>query len=321
MILIGTLAPLATAEGHWWFDLVEAGTRKTTYVQALRADPAKWDDWKEIRRVNPLARVSAELRAKLRERLADAYRDSRLRARFLSYRLNIPSRDLSTVLLTAEDWLTVESRELPDRKGAPIVAVDMGQNRAWCAAVALWPSGRLEALAVAPGLPDLAEQEKRDLVPAGSYERLYDAGLLRIADGLNVPPAQMVIDAITDEWGKPQMVITDRARLADLKDAARGIKLVERVTRWFEGSADIRGLRKLALDGPLAVCPQSAPLLRESLRVATVKSDDAGNVRLVKRGFNNTARDDVAAALTLAAGELDRRRQRPTPGPLRAVTV
>ena len=33
-----------------------------------------------------------------------------------------------------------------------------------------------------------------------------------------------------------------------------------------------------------------------------VKNDDQGSVRLAKRGTNNTARDDVAAALTLAAG-------------------
>ena len=37
-----------------------------------------------------------------------------------------------------------------------------------------------------------------------------------------------------------------------------------------------------------------------------VKNDDQGNVRLVKKGTNNTGRDDVAAALVLAAGALSR---------------
>ena len=40
--------------------------------------------------------------------------------------------------------------------------------------------------------------------------------------------------------------------------------------------------------------------------VALVKNDNAGNVRLEKRGTANAARDDVAAALTLAAGAFDR---------------
>ena len=33
-----------------------------------------------------------------------------------------------------------------------------------------------------------------------------------------------------------------------------------------------------------------------------MKNDDQGNTRLVKKGSNNTARDDVAAALVLASG-------------------
>ena len=46
----------------------------------------------------------------------------------------------------------------------------------------------------------------------------------------------------------------------------------------------------------------SRALLAASLSVALVKNDDQGNTRLAKRGSNNTARDDVAAALVLAAG-------------------
>ena len=75
-----------------------------------------------------------------------------------------------------------------------------------------------------------------------------------------------------------------------------------RVTRWSEAAFDIRALRKLANDGPMAVAADSRPLLAASLAVAMVKNDDQGNVRLVKRGTNNTARDDVAAALALGAG-------------------
>ena len=52
----------------------------------------------------------------------------------------------------------------------------------------------------------------------------------------------------------------------------------------------------------MAFTEDSRLLLATSLSVARVKNDDAGNVRLTKDSKNNKARDDVAAALTLAAG-------------------
>ena len=97
-----------------------------------------------------------------------ARRDSRLKARFLSYRLNVPTSDESEVLLTVADWEMVEGREVPPREGRPMVAADLGSGRAWSAAVSLWPNGRLEALALAPGIPNLESQERRDRVPSGN---------------------------------------------------------------------------------------------------------------------------------------------------------
>ena len=73
-----------------------------------------------------------------------------------------------------------------------------------------------------------------------------------------------------------------------------------------EWSEDIRALRRYAADGPLSCAPGSRALFKASLSVAKVRNNDDGNVRLVKRGTNNEARDDVAAALTLAAGARSR---------------
>ena len=81
---------------------------------------------------------------------------------------------------------------------------------------------------------------------------------------------------------------------------------MSRRTRWSEAAEDIRALRKLAADGPLSCEPASRALLSASLSGALVINDDQGNVRLRKKGVNNEARDDVAAALTLAAGALAR---------------
>ena len=170
-------------------------------------------------------------------------------------------------------------------------------------------------MALAPGIPSIEEQEK-----AGScgrrlvhIQKLVSAGLLHIADGLRVQPPSMLADLITETWGPPAGVVSDRFRVSDLADA--GLPVEPRMTRWSESSEDIRALRKMAKDGPLSVDPGSSALVEASLAVASVKNDDAGNVRLQKRGSNNQSRDDVAAALvTLGAGAHQRRSKAPRGG-------
>lgn len=320
VLLIGTLAP---ATGGWWHELIADGSHGSTYVQALQGDPERWDQWPEIRRCNPLTAVSAPFRRKLLEERDKARRDSRLKARFMSYRLNRPTADESEVLLTVDDWGRVLARPLPEREGSPIVAVDLGGGRAWSAAVALWESGRVEALALAPGIPSLETQEARDRVPRGTYGRLAETGALSLAHGLRVPPPAQLCEMVSAEWGRPAALWCDRFRLNDLRDAAPAHwPIFPRVTRWSEAAADIRALRKFALDGPLAVEPRSRDLLTVSLAASQVASDDQGNVRLVKRDpANNTARDDVSAALVLAAGALDRYLSQPRPDPENYVVV
>ena len=305
VVFIGTLAP---AMSGWWHDLVSDGTTGTTYIQALQGKVEAWDTWAEIRRCNPLTAISPDFRKRLLVERDAARLDSRLKARFLSYRLNRPSGDESEVLLTVGDWQTVTAREVPERQGRPIVGVDLGGGRAWSAAVALYGNGRVECKAVAPGVPDLEEQERRDRQPAGTYTKLFNAGQLDVAEGLRVQKPEQLWDLIMETWGKPQLIVLDRFRLMEFQDAVGNkARLEPRVSRWSEAAFDIRALRQMALDGGLAVEVDSQALLSTSLLTATVKVDDAGSFRLVKRGTNNTARDDVAFALTLAAGALARK--------------
>ncbi len=301
-VYIGTLAPSTSG---WWHDLIADGSHGPIYVQSLQGDRAKWDDWKEIRRCNPLMPVDKAMGRKIREELKKAETDTRLKARFLSYRLNIPTADESSVLLTVDDWKRVQAREVPPATGRPIVGVDLGAGRAWSAAVAVWRNGRTEALAIAPGIPTLDEQETRDRQPAGAYQRLFRDGLLLTDADRRVPRVSALVDAIR-RWN-PEVVIADRFRQAELQDATAGKwPVVGRVTRWSECADDIRALRRGAADGPLAVDAASRPLLEASLSVSVVKTDDQGNTRMVKKTQNNTARDDVSAAWVLAAGALSR---------------
>ena len=310
VVLCGTLAPMATSAGHWWFDLVADGTHGHTHVQLFQGKLDGWDTWPVIRKANPLSTIDAKFRSVLLAERDAARRDERLKAQFLSYRLNVPTRDASEMLLTVDDWKRVESRHAPDPEGRPIVAIDLGGNRAWSTAVALYANGLIDAIAVAPGIPSIAEQERRDRVSKGTYQRLVDDGLLLVADDLNVPEPRQLWQAVLSEWGKPYKVVCDRFRLAALQDVIKNSARIEAiVTRWSEASNDIRALRKYAKDGPFSVVRHARALIAASLSVAQVKNDDQGSTRLVKRGSNNMARDDVAAALTLGAGGWERRMQ------------
>ena len=162
--------------------------------------------------------------------------------------------------------------------------------------MAVWVTGRVECLALAPGIPDLDAQEKRDRAHRGLYQKLFD-------HGLPVQPPGQLWDAVLSEWGCPVLVICDRFRLAELEDAVGAMAPIEpRVSRWSDAAFDIRALRKLVKDGPLVVAEESRLLMAASLSVAHVKNDDQGSFRLVKKDTANTARDDVAAALVLASG-------------------
>ena len=304
IIAIGTLAP---ASAGWWPDLVAAGSKDGVYVQKLQGRLDRWESWAEIKRVNPLTAVSQEFVKRLKIERAEAQEDSRLKSRFLSFRLNTPSQDEAAMLLSVDDYQLMVDREVPEPDGAAIVGLDMGQSRAFSAAVAVWASGRIDAVAVCPGIPSIGELERRDHVPSGLYQRMVDDGRLLVADDLRVVPPALLWDAMVDAWGYPALVVCDRFRLNELRDTlGASVPIEPRVTQWSSSSEDIRALRKHVKDGPFALVPGATALMITSLSKTLVQSDSSGNVRLLKLGHNNTGRDDVAAALVLASGAFAR---------------
>ena len=57
----------------------------------------------------------------------------------------------------------------------------------------------------------------------------------------------------------------------------------------------------------MTIAPDALGLLTVSLAASKIENDTGGNMRLVKRDRgSNTGRDDVAAALCLAAGAFER---------------
>ena len=311
ILIVGTLSPRATHPGHWYFDLIDDGTKGDTYVMSLRGDPTKWDNWHEIRRVNPLVTAFPDTRKKLLLMRDEARADARKRSEFMSYNMNCPTGDETTDVVPIADWERALARPVAERDGRPFVGVDIGRNRSWSAATAIYPNGRIEAVAVAPGIPSIREQEKRDRVPAGVYQKLVDSGQLTVADDLRVVPPSQLMDRVRDEWGKPARTVMDRFRHDEVLDCTQGLKMEVRIPQWSYAAHDIRALRRGCSDGPYSVAPESRLLLTASLRVAMVENDNSGSFRMIKKTNGNTSRDDVAYALHLAAGARARSEVKP----------
>ena len=258
LFIIGHLAPNATAPGHWYYDLVHRGTRGRTWVHFVQGRRDRWDKASELRRVSPLSWHYKASREEVYEERDEARHDSRLLADFLSYRLNLPSADEAKALLTVADWERMCERPVPEPEGRPIVGLDLGGGRAFSAATAVWLNGRVECLAVAPGIPDIRAQEKRDQVPKFTYQALVDAGVLHVAEGLYVPSVKQLLGLVAP-W-HPRVLLADYFNDKVLLDAgARNVRF--RRPRWKESTQDIRGLRKLALDGTLVVVPECRGLM------------------------------------------------------------
>ena len=309
LILIGTRAPAEPP--HWWLDLLDTGSADGTYVQCHGAEQLSdgsvpgWDTWKVIKRAHPLIGRNPHLRPKIKAELAAAGKSDEARARFVSYRLNVPMRPPAEVLFTVSQWQAVESREPASMAGEPIVGVDMGGSRSWSAAAILWPSMRVEVVSVMPGIPGVAEQERRDGVAPGQYQALVDDGTLIVDHGRRVVRVDRLMDAVMRY--RPCMVVADRYRLQEVSDAVAGRCRVQgRVTRWQESTDDIMRARQVAIDEGLSIGPNSAAAVRFALSKACIESDASGNVRVGKVGMNDRARQDIVMALVLALGRVPR---------------
>ena len=310
LILIGTRAPATPP--NWWLDLLDAGSTDGTYVQVHAAPQWQdgsvpgWNTWPVIRAAHPLVGHNKHLRPKIKAELAAAAASDDARARFLSYRLNVPTAAASEVLFTVSQWQAVEARTPAAMEGEPIVGVDMGASRSWSAAAILWPTMRVEVISVAPGIPSIAEQEKRDAVAVGTYQAMVDAGTLIVDAGRRVVRVDRLMDVVMQH--RPCLVVADRYRLQEVADAVGGrCRVQARVTRWQESTEDVTRARQVAIDEGLSIGPESAAAIRFALSQAAVETDTAGNIRIGKTGTNARARQDAIMALVLALGRVPRR--------------
>ena len=259
--------------------------------------------WK---RGNPGLDHFPDLEAAIRQEAATAKLDETALQSFRALRLNMGVPDtLASVLLEASSWMRAEALPAPDQRSREyVLGIDLGQNAAMSAAAAYFRSGELEAFAVFPEIPSLAERSLADGV-GDLYTRMARQGELFQA-GRRVSDAGALLREALDRWGRPVAVVCDRWCSAELRQALEGVHfpladLVERGQGFRDGGQDVRDFRAAVLGDK--VRPSRSLLLRAALSEARVTTDPAGNAKLAKNaqgGRRARARDDAAAAAILA---------------------
>ena len=310
MILIGTRA----ADPQHPFSRALVGSGYSQVHAARETDPPfQRRTWE---RANPSLKSMPDLMSVYHEEARQARIDPSALASFRALRLNLGVSDhVQSLLLEAALWERLEIEEL-DRTGDYILGIDLGTSSALSAGAGYWQAtGSLDAVAVLPEEPALDVKGKADGV-GPLYQRMAARGELHQI-GKYVASISGLLEVVADRWGYPSVVVADRWREAELRQALERVRypvcdFVLRGMGFFSGGQDVREFRRAAIDR--RVRPAKSLLLRSCMSSARVVVDQAGNSKLSKgvtAGRLMNARDDAAAASILAVAEGSRRAARP----------
>ena len=238
-----------------------SGSGDGRHVALLQADSERWGDFEEVLRCNPVAAINPHLRRVLEREHRAALASERAARTFRQFRLNIPGDPVETQpLITTAEWERVCARPVPECEGKPVIGIDLGGNRSWSAAAAIWPNGRVESWALAPGVPSLAEQERDDHVADDSYLELVRSGGLAVDAGRAVPSVARLLSRIWD-W-EPAAIVSDPYRAPELHQVVSGrVRVIERARSGGESTSNVQALRSLLLDTGAGVVAESRALL------------------------------------------------------------
>ena len=312
MVALGT-RPVGAE--HWFARLLAGGA---DYAQCHAAGP---DDppfqvrtWK---RANPSWSHLPDLQDAIRREAKAAKKDPALLPAFAALRLNQGVADEETaLLLEAGTWADIEGAAERPQGAAGVWGIDLGTSAAMSAVACYWPrGGRLEALAAFPWKPGLAERGVRDGV-GSLYVTCASRGEL-VKCGQNAVEIAGLLRMALDRFGRPSMIVADRWREAELRDAlvaanVPGCPLEFRGQGFKDGGEDCRDFRRACLEG--RVTPAESLLMRSAMAEARVVMDPAGNCKLAKMsegGRRLRARDDAVAAAILAVAAGSRLPQGP----------
>ena len=291
------------ADPEHWFAKMLAGGADYAQTHAARDTDPKFQA-RTWHKANPSMRYLSDLEIAIRMEAKQAKQDPALLAAFDALRLNLGTLDTEAALLIdAGLWASCEGEA---HAGGPCVwGIDLGTSAAQSAVACYWPStGRLECVACFPESPPLSDRGLRDGV-GNLYVQCAQRNEL-VTLGRRASDVSMLLQLALDRFGRPTVIVADRWREAELRDAldkagVPGAELNVRGQGFKDGGADVRDFQRAMADG--RVVPVPSLLLRSAMSEARTVSDPAGNSKLSKNtqgGRRKRARDDAAAAAILA---------------------
>ena len=223
--------------------------------------------------------------------------------------LNLPASADEETIVSVTDWKQVEvsADDLPEAEGRVFVGWDIGGSSSMTAALMLWESGRMEAIAAFPARPGIEKRGRMDGVGdlygrmVRRRELLLSGGRLCDLGALFGIVAERVADFEVAACG------ADRYRKAEVIAAADGTPFSEIEWVWrgtgasatADGSYDVRAFQAAVLRGEIAVVGGSL-LWPFSIASSRLRYDGAGNPALDRS--RSRARQDVISAGVIACG-------------------
>jgi phage terminase large subunit-like protein len=303
-LIISTSAPDDNHPFSKWLDEEQEGV----YRQEHRPAPGlPADDLESLLIANPGAKYGIGsnvdwLQAQARRAIARG--GSSLTTFRLYNRNERISGETRDMLLTVDEWLAVETNELPPRQGPVVIGIDLGGSASMTAASFFWfETGRLEALGWFPSQPSLLDRGQRDGI-GSRYSEMSGRGELSTLGNQTVPVAPWLSEVMRHVEGETIAALTmDRYKQAELGQAidAAGIRvpLVWRGFGFKDGNEDCDRLRRACFDGLVKAKPSL--LLRSAFADAVCLRDPANNIKLAKA--RSLGRIDAASATVLAVAQ------------------
>ncbi|RNC94021.1 MAG: terminase [Oricola sp.] len=207
-------------------------------------------------------------------------------------------------LVTVDDWLRVETDNLPPREGEVVIGLDLGGSASMSAAAFFWPqTGRLESRGWFPSRPGLQDRGRRDGV-GGRYQEMQREGTLVTLGDSTVPIAawiEAVVAHVADQ--SIAAVAFDTFKQSEISDGLRAANVRARpvLRRFgpFDGGEDAERFRRAVYDKTIRTAPSL--LMRSALADAVCRRDGQLNPCLDKS--RSLGRIDAVSAAVLAVGE------------------
>ena len=226
---------------------------------------------------------------------------------FRAFDLNMKQDPGAEMIVGLDDWLRcVEQPEAP-RIGPAFVGFDLGYVKSFTSAAAYWPeTSRLECYAAVGGIPDVMTRGEGDGV-GDRYERMLQAGLLRVIPGVKVTPVAPFLEWFVNHLDGVEVIgaAADRVRRAEaeqaLADSGVGWEVDFRASGMgVDGIADVLAFQNAVASEQLRPAPTPHLLLESAIEQSKLRFDGNGNCVLDKS--SRTSRIDALSASILAVG-------------------